>query len=86
MNGTGRKSTDRTEQTGQSRQDSADRTAQAENKQARTNRIRKTGLENLIILSTNCSAERFPPVKYKSFYIIDISTGTAHAYFKVRAI
>jgi hypothetical protein len=43
-NGTGRKGTCRREQTGQSRQDRADRTAHTgENKQVRTTRIRKTG-------------------------------------------
>ncbi len=59
-NGTGRKSTYRTEQTTKSRQDSADRTAQTgENKQVRTTRIRKTGGENLIILSAHlCRQQR----------------------------
>ncbi len=59
-------------------QDSADRTAQkGENKQVRTTRIRKTGRENLIILSAHFSADNkgFLNVKYKSFYIIAYTYG-----------
>ncbi len=88
-NGTGRKGSYITEYSGHNRQDVADSTAQTGDKrQVRTTRFRKTGSGNLnhTIGTWFCQRQRVSLCKIKYFILKHIPTGTAHAYFKVRAI